>query len=291
MAIGSDPSFQADAVIWNIRLPRILLGTVVGASLAVTGGVLQGLYRNPLADPHLLGIGPGAAIGGAIGSLAGGVQGAIAGGTVAGVLTALLTRRLTLRQSLEPSRMILTGVALGTALTAWVGFVVFSADATKVPPIQFWLLGSLTGSTWRALGTATVIAVFGVLGLMTASRILDLFALGESEARHLGVDVDLVTSVLLMGVGAVVGATVGAVGVVVFVGLLVPHVVRRFTGPAHLPLLTGSALGGAAMLVVADLIARTVADPVDIPVGLVSAAVGGPFFLWLINRSANGTAS
>jgi iron complex transport system permease protein len=205
---------------------------------------------------------------------------------VAGVLTSLIVRRLGATAALESSRFILTGVALGTALTAWVGFVVFASDATVVPPIRFWLLGSLTGSTWRALGTATVIIGLGIAGLLAAARTLDLFALGESEARHLGVDVDLVTAVILMSVGGVVGATVGAGGVVVFVGLLVPHLDRRFTGPAHLPLLTASALGGALMMVLSDLASRTVANPVDIPVGLVTAAVGGPFFLWLIRRPA-----
>lgn len=286
--IGAEPSFRAEAVLWDIRLPRILLGLLVGAALAVTGAVLQGLYRNQLADPHLLGIGPGAALGGALGSISGGVQGAIAGATAAAIATALITRRLGATRSLDPSRFILTGVALGAALTAWVGFIVFASDSTKVPPIQFWLLGSLTGSTWRALVTVAVIVGVGLSGLFFASRILDLFALGESEARHLGVDVDLATATIVMAVGAIVGATVGAVGVVVFVGLLVPHIVRRFTGPAHRPLLVSSALGGGLFVVLADLLARTLADPVDIPVGLLTAAVGGPFFLWLIRKPPRG---
>ncbi len=281
----AEPEFTIDAVVWNIRMPRVLMGGVVGAGLAVTGAVLQGMYRNPLADPQLLAIGPGAALGGVLGSLAGQTQGAIAGGIAAGVLAGLLVRRLGRAASLEPSRFILIGVALGAAVSAWVGFVVFSGDSTRVPPIEFWLLGSLTGSTWRALGTAAVVIALGGAWLYAAARPLDLMALGEAEARHLGVDVELLTAALMLAVGAVVGASVGAVGVIGFVGLLVPHVVRRLTGPAHRPLLVASAFGGALLVVTADLLARTVASPIEIPVGLVTAAVGGPFFIWLIRRA------
>ncbi len=163
--------------------------------------------------------------------------------------------------------------------------MVFGADRAKVPPIEFWLLGSLTGSTWRALGTAAVLAGLGGFGLWTGARVLDLMALGESEARHLGVDVDFATTVLLMGVGLVTGTAVGAVGVVGFVGLLVPHVVRRLTGPAHRPLMAGSMLAGGLFVVLTDLAARTVYVPIEIPVGLVTAVFGGPFFLWLIRKA------
>lgn len=285
LTLGAEPAVQAEAVVWSIRLPRALMGVVTGGALALTGVVLQGVFRNPMADPQLLGIGPGASIGGVIGSVAGATQGAIAGGAVAGLLTALVVRRLGARRAEQPSRFILTGVALSAALSAWVGFVVFGADRAKVPPIEFWLLGSLTGSTWRALGTATVVAGLGALGLWSGARTLDLLTLGESEARHLGVDVDFATTVLLMGVGIVAGAAVGAVGVVGFVGLLVPHVVRRLTGPAHRPLMAGSVLAGGLFVVLADLAARTVFVPVEIPVGLLTAVVGGPFFLWLIRKA------
>ena len=286
---GDDPTFQADAVVWNIRLPRLLLGLTVGAALAVAGAALQGVFRNPMADPHLLGIGPGAALGAVIGSLAGATRGAIGAGVAAGVLTALLVRRLGRAPAMEPSRFILAGVALGAALTAWVGFVVFSADSLEVPPIEFWLLGSLVGSTWRILGTTAAIVALTLAGLLAAARTLDVLSLGEAEARHLGVDVDLATTVIVMTVGAVTGATVGAVGVVVFVGLLVPHLVRRLSGPAHRHLMILSALGGAVFVAASDLAARTIAEPADIPVGLVTAVVGGPFFIWLIQRRREAT--
>ncbi len=280
----AEPSDRATAVVWGIRMPRLLLGMAVGAALAAAGAVLQGMLRNDLADPHLLGIGPGAAIGAAIGAGAGGVQGAISGGVAAGVLTAFVVRRLRRRASIDQTRLILSGVALGAALSAWVGFIVFGSDRSVVPPIEFWLLGSLTGSTWRGLGTTVVFLIFGLGALLVMSRTLDLMALGDQEAWHLGVDVELVTTVLLIIIGVVTGATVGAVGVVVFVGLLVPYLMRRLVGPRHRHLLVGAMLGGAAFLAASDLLARLAIEPIEIPVGLVTAAFGGPLFLWLVSR-------
>ncbi len=279
-----ESSSRAEAVVWGIRMPRVLLGFLVGATLGLVGAVLQGLLRNDLADPQLLGIGPGAAIGAAIGAVTGGVRGAIAGGVVAGVVTSFALRRLVHRFSIDPTRIILSGVALGAMLSAFVGFVVFGADRSVVPPIEFWLLGSLSGATWRALGTAAVFLVITTIGLLAGVRNLDLLALGESEARHLGVDTDLVTTVTLIGCGAAVGATVGVAGVVAFVGLLVPFVMRPIVGPRHRHLLAASMIGGGVFVVLADLLARMVLSPVEIPVGLVTAVVGGPVFLWLLSR-------
>jgi iron complex transport system permease protein len=285
-----EASVHSEAVVWGIRMPRVLLGFLVGATLGLVGAVLQGLLRNDLADPQLLGIGPGAAIGAAIGAAAGGVRGAIAGGVLAGIATSFALRRLTRRSSIDPTRIILSGVALGAMLSAFVGFVVFGADRSVVPPIEFWLLGSLSGATWRAFGTAAVFLVITILALLTAARNLDLFALGESEARHLGVDTNLVTTVVLIGCGAAVGVTVGVAGVVAFVGLLVPFLMRPIVGPSHRHLLVASMLGGGIFVVLADLLARTVLSPVEIPVGLITALVGGPVFLWLLSRKANSDA-
>lgn len=285
VAGGLEPSTQATAVVWAIRLPRVLMGIEVGAMLAMAGIVLQGVFRNPLADPQILGIGPGASLGAVIGSVAGAAQGAIAGGAIAGLLTALVVHRLGRGRGNQPNRFILTGVAFSAALTAWVGFIVFGADRTKVPPIEFWLLGSLSGSTWRTVATTLAVGGLGILGLATAARTLDLLSLGETEARHLGVDVDFVTTILLMGVGIVAGAAAGAVGVVGFVGLLVPHVVRWFTGPSHRPLMIAGLLAGALFVVLADLAARTAISPIELPVGLVTAVIGGPFFVWLVSRA------
>lgn len=274
----------SESVVWGIRVPRVLLGFLVGATLGLVGAVLQGLLRNDLADPQLLGIGPGAAIGAAIGAVGGGVRGAIVGGVVAGIATSFALRRLVRRNSIDPTRIILSGVALGAMLSAFVGFVVFGADRSVVPPIEFWLLGSLSGATWRAFGTAAVFLVVTIIGLLTIARNLDLFALGESEARHLGVDTDFVMTIALIGCGAAVGVTVGVAGVVAFVGLLIPFLMRPIVGPKHRHLLVASMLGGGVFVVLADLVARTVLSPVEVPVGLVTAVVGGPVFLWLLSR-------
>jgi iron complex transport system permease protein len=284
ISVFSEPSARAEAVVWGLRMPRMLLAFTVGAALALTGGVLQGLLRNNLSDPQLLGIGPGAALGAAIGSSAGGVQGAIAGGVAAGVVTAFAIRRLARGASIDPTRIILSGVALGAALSAWVGFIVFAADRAAVPPIEFWLLGSLAGSTWRTFGTVLVFVAIAVIVLLASARILDIFLLGEADARHLGIDVDLVRTIILISVGAAVGATVGAAGVIAFVGLLVPFIVVRVTGPLHRYLLVASLAGGALFVAAADLLARLAIQPIEIPVGLVTAAVGGPVFLWLLTR-------
>ncbi len=284
----AEPSQQAVAVVWGIRMPRLLLAFAVGGALGLAGGVLQGLLRNELADPHLLGIGPGAAIGAALGSAAAGVQGAVAGGVAAGVLTAFAVRRLARRATLDPTRIVLAGVALGAALSAWVGFVVFAADRATVPPIEFWLLGSLTGSTWRAMGTAMGFFLISAAAMLGSWRLLDVMSLGEADARHLGIDVDLVRTVLLIACGAAVGATVGAVGVVAFVGLLVPFVMRRLSGPSHRFLLPAAAGGGALFVGASDLVARLALEPIEIPVGLVTAALGGPLFLWLLTRRRDG---
>ncbi len=274
----------ADGVVWGIRMPRALLAGLVGAFLGIAGVSLQGLYRNPLADPHLLAIGPGAAIGAALGSLGAGTRGAVAGGAAMGVVAALLSRRVARRQADDPGRLILVGVALGAVLTAWAGFVVTGADRTRVPPMEFWLLGSLGSATWVSVQALAVIGGAAIVVLLGASRTLDLLALGETEATHLGVDVDLSGSIISIAVGMMTGAAVGAGGVIGFVGLLIPTLIRPVAPSSHRPRIGAAALLGAAFLIGADTFARTVFVPIEIPVGLVTTAVGGPVFLWLLGR-------
>lgn len=274
----------ADGVIWGIRLPRTLLAALIGAWLAAAGVGLQGLHRNPLADPHLLAIGPGAAIGAALGSLAGGTRGAIAGGAAFGVLAALTSRRVARRQSADPGRFVLVGVALGAVFTAWAGFVVTGSDRMRVPPMEFWLLGNLGSATWTSVQAVALIGGLALWLVIGWSRNLDLLALGEANARHLGVDVDLVGSVLSIAIGVMTGATVGAGGVIGFVGVLVPTLVRSVAGRDHRSLLIASALAGSVLLVAVDTVARTVLNPIEVPVGLLTTALGGPVFLWLLAR-------
>ena len=285
--LGAEPSAQAEAVLSGIRLPRIALGTIGGACLGVAGAGLQGVLRNPLADPQLLAVGPGASLGAVAFMLALGATApaALAGATVGAVVVTRILRRFTSSVEGAVDRLVLAGVALGLVLSAWVGFLVFAADRAAVPPVDFWLLGSVAGATWRTAVNVALVGVFGFVLIAGAARSLDVLALGESEARHVGVDVDLVVQVVLLGCALTVGAAVGAAGVVGFVGLVVPHVMRRWLGPSHRPLLAASALGGALLVTVSDLAARTVAAPIEIPVGLITTAVGGPFFLWLLMRT------
>lgn len=281
----AQPGPGVDAVVGTLRLPRVLLAITVGGGLAAAGAALQGTFRNSLADPHLLGIGPGAAIGAVIGSVTGGAVAAVVAGAAAGAVVALLLRFLAERTSGDPARFILVGVALGAALTAWVGFIVFASDRSTVPPVEFWILGSLSTATWRVLWATLVLVGVGCVGLYLASRKLDLLTLGEREAGHLGVNVAATVSIVLIAVGTITGATVGAVGVIGFVGLVVPNALRPIVGPAHKRLLLVSALGGAGMLLGADLVARTMLSPTEVSVGLLTALVGGPFLLVLLSRA------
>lgn len=281
--IASDAP-PADGVVWGIRVPRALLAGLVGAFLGISGVALQGLYRNPLADPHLLAIGPGAAIGAAIGSLGAGTRGAVAGGAAMGVISALLSRRVARKQADDAGRLVLVGVALGAVLTAWAGFIVTGSDRTRVPPMEFWLLGNLGSATWVSVQALAVIGGAAIVVLVGASRTLDLLALGETEATHLGVDVDLSGAIISIAIGMMTGAAVGAGGVIGFVGLLVPTVIRPVAPNTHRSRIGAAGLLGAAFLIGADTFARTIFVPIEIPVGLVTTAIGGPVFLWLLGR-------
>jgi iron complex transport system permease protein len=216
------------------------------------------------------------------------VQAAVAGGVFTGVLTAFAVRRLARGRTADPNRLILAGVALGATLSAWVGFVVFGSDRAEVPPIEFWLLGSLSGATWRGVGTAAVFLLIGTLALFGVARTLDVLVLGHREASHLGVDVALFTTICLIIFGVVVGATVGVAGVIVFVGLLIPHLIRPMTGPFHRHVMLGCLLAGAVFVTSADLVSRLVIEPIELPVGLVTSVFGGPVFLWIVSRRRSG---
>lgn len=278
---------QAESVLWAIRLPRVLAGILVGAVLGVAGAALQGVYRNPLADPYLLGISSAAGLGAILG-IALTPAGAypimvMAGGALVGAGYALLTRRIS-AATIDPARFILVGVALGLALVAWIGVIVFRWDSPRLPTFTYWIFGSFSGVTWRTLGAATPF-VLAALGMLTYfARSLDVLALGDREARHLGISVERIVAFTLAAVGVAVGAAVGLAGVIGFVGLLVPYVLRRSMGPGHGRLLAASAIGGAAVMVATDVVARTLASPAEIPVGIVTAAIGGPFLVWFLLR-------
>lgn len=287
---GSNVGVTEDAVLWAIRLPRVLLAVAVGAGLAVAGAALQGIFRNPLADPQLIGISSGAAAGSAIGVLAlesaigglAGPLGAFAGGLAAGIAVYGLARH---RGRTEVVTLVLAGIAVAAVGGALAGFLSVIADDPRLGSPLFYSLGGLGVATWRLVWLTLPFVAAGVFLLPRYARRLDLILLGEREAAHLGVEVERLRRHVLVLVTITVGATVAAAGVIGFVGLLVPHAVRLVAGPGHRLLLPASALGGAVLVVAADTVARTIALPLEVPVGLLTALVGGPLFLWLLRRT------
>ena len=293
--IAAPAPAQDDAILWSIRLPRVLLGALVGGGLAVSGATLQGLFRNPLADPGVIGVASGASVG-AVAAIVLGFSGAFYGSLqlcafACGVATALLVYALARFEGrTETVTLILTGIAITAIAGAAIGFMIARANDQQLRDVVFWSLGSLGGSTWPlVVATAPFVLVGSAVSLRFA-RDLDLLALGEREARHLGVDTERTRIVLIAALALAVGASVAAAGVVAFVGLVVPHVIRLLAGPGHAALLPASFLAGAALLVLADLAARTLVVPSELPLGVVTSLIGGPFFLWLIwhTRRARG---
>jgi iron complex transport system permease protein len=281
---------QGEAALWQVRFPRIALAILVGAALATAGALMQGVFGNPLAEPAIIGVSPGAAVGASLAI----VTGASALGqwtvAVAAFLAALATTFLVYalarsRGRTEAVTLILTGVAVTAIASAVVAFNTFIASPTAREQIVFWQLGSLNGARWQAVAVVAPFVALGILASLRMARRLDLLALGDRSARHLGVNVEHLRVGAIVTIALLVGAGVAFAGVIAFVGLVVPHVVRLVAGPGHRLLLPASALGGALLLVGADLVARTAIPFADLPLGMLTSIVGGPFFLWLMRRS------
>ncbi|MFJ2495435.1 FecCD family ABC transporter permease [Streptomyces sp. NPDC087539] len=279
-----------ESVLWNVRLPRVVLALLVGASLGCAGALMQGVFGNPLAEPGVIGISSGAAVG-AVASIALGLN-FLGNWTVtvcafaAGLATVLLVYALSRSGGrTEVVTLILTGIAVNAFAGALIGLFIFFADNAQISQITFWQLGSLAQATWPKVLAVLPCAVLGLLVAPFHARKLDLLALGERPARHLGVDVERLRIVLVLVVALLTAAAVAVAGIISFVGLLVPHLLRMANGPGHRFLIPASALGGALVLVVGDLAARTVADPAELPLGVLTALFGSPFFFWLLRRT------
>ncbi|TVR67152.1 MAG: iron ABC transporter permease [Gemmatimonadales bacterium] len=286
---------EGEDILRIIRIPRVLLAAAVGASLALGGAVLQGVFRNPLADPGLIGVSAGASLGAALWIILGSALAlqfpwlALWGPSLAAFLCALGATALVWRLALRGGRvstatLLLAGVALNSLVGASLGFLLFLADDQQLRSLTFWTLGGLGGATWSSLSVSAPLIAAGLVPLLFLARPLNTLILGEGEAYHLGVHVERVKKIGIVGVALAVGAAVAAAGGIGFLGLVVPHLFRLAAGPDHRYLLPGSALGGALLLVLADLFSRTVAAPAELPVGVVTALLGGPFFLWLLVR-------
>ena len=275
-------------IVLDLRLPRALLGVLVGGSLGLAGASLQSLVRNPLADPFLLGLSGGAGLGAVLAiALHVGGPWAIPLAAFAGALVALgLVFRLGLvgGAELDPRILLLGGVAVGAFCGAVMTAIVSLAEASELRNAYLWLWGGLSGASWDALRVVALCLPIPVVVLLAAARPLDLLALGEEPARHLGADVRAVKRRVYLAASFLTAVSVAVAGVIGFVGLIVPHLGRALVGGLHLRLLPASFLAGGALLVLADTLARTVVAPRELPVGIVTALVGVPLFALLLRR-------
>ncbi|MFE6530209.1 FecCD family ABC transporter permease [Streptomyces rochei] len=287
---GTELDRVAESVLWNVRFPRIVLALLVGASLGCAGALMQGVFGNPLAEPGVIGVSSGAAVG-AVAAIAFGLNFL---GTwtvsvfafVSGLITVLVVYAMSRSGGrTEVVTLILTGIAVNAFAGALIGLFLFFADTAAVNQITFWQLGSLAQATWPKVLAVLPCAALGLGVAPLYARRLDLLALGERPARHLGVDVERLRIVLVLVIALLTAAAVSVAGVIGFVGLVVPHLLRMAAGPGHRFLIPGSALLGALVLLAADLAARTVAEPAELPLGVLTALLGSPFFFWLLRRT------
>ncbi|GAB3625669.1 hemin ABC transporter permease [Pandoraea terrae] len=295
---GNDPaSRQAYDVMVQIRLPRVVLGMLVGAGFGAAGSALQSLFRNPLADPGLIGVASGAALGAAGVIVLGAalLPAALAASlgvwvlpaaAFAGALavTALVYRLASGRGRLALPLLLLAGIAINAAAGALIGLLTYVANDTQLRTLTFWTLGSLGGAQWPMLAVIVWPVVLGVGVLGGYTRSLNTLLLGEAEAMHLGVAVQAVKRHVMIACALCVGALVASTGMIGFIGLVAPHVVRLVTGPNPRVVLPAAALFGAVLTVGADLVARTLVAPAELPLGILTALLGAPFFLMLLWR-------
>jgi iron complex transport system permease protein len=283
------------AILFRVRLPRVLMAVIVGAALAASGTVLQALLRNPLAEPHLLGVSGGAAFGGVVALVAGGATGIVPAilvpiGSFAGAMASmLLVYRLgTVHGRLQPYTFLLAGVVCNAFTGALIMAVNALADVFQAQGVLFWLMGSLSAQSYWLVGASALYLAVGVLWLMRHTRAFNVLSLGEEGATHLGVPVGRVRRTAFVVSSLLVGAAVSISGMIGFVGLIVPHVARLLLGADYRLLLPASALLGGAFLLLADTVARSAFDS-EIPVGVVTALCGGPFFIYLLRREGGRT--
>ncbi|MEO0362137.1 MAG: iron ABC transporter permease [Pseudomonadota bacterium] len=297
-ALFGDEAEPAATILREIRAPRVLLAVLVGGSLAISGAALQGLLRNPLADPGLIGVTAGATVG-AVGAIVLGdlligelpdearryvlPAAAFAGSSAATAFVFFAARGA---GALSVSVLILAGVAVTAIAGAFVGVMIYVSDDQQLRDLTFWTLGSLGGASWSAVGAAAVCAAPAWIFIASQARALDLFQLGERAAFHSGVPTDRVKRRTALAVALSVGAATAFAGPIGFIGLVAPHIARILAGPRHSMTLPFAALVGAALLLAADLFVRLIAPPEEPPIGVATALIGGPFFLWLVARRA-----
>jgi iron complex transport system permease protein len=295
LPVAEDDLQQAELILGQIRVPRTLLGLAVGAVLALSGVAMQGLFRNPLADPGLVGVSSGAALGAAIAIVAGASLGglpeafapylvsicAFAGGLIVTGIVYRLGRR---DGQTSVGIMLLAGVAMTALAGSIIGLFTYLADDATLRTLTFWNLGTLNGASYARLWPLVLVCALVICWLPPRAKALNALLLGESEARHLGIEVERLKRELILCIALGVGAAVAAAGLIGFVGLIVPHLVRLVAGPDHRVVLPASALAGASLLLIADVVARLILAPAELPIGIVTAFLGAPFFLFMLVR-------
>lgn len=286
---GGDASVSHKTIILNIRLPRILLGGLVGASLAIAGAAMQGLFRNPMASPYVLGISSGAAFGASLSIVLGFsiVTGQFASPVMAFVfafMTLFLVYSIAKTDGRVPvDTLLLAGIAIAAFFTALVSFTKYLAGE-KLSAIVFWMMGGLWDARWSFFAFALPMVVAGTAMILIFSRDLNVMMIGEDHAVNLGVNVPLVRNTILVASSLVTAAAVSVSGIIGFVGLIVPHIMRLFVGPDNRILLPASCLVGAIFMIWTDRVAGTIVSPEELPVGIITALLGAPFFLYLLKR-------
>ena len=282
------------SIIETIRLPRTVLAMLVGAALAVSGAALQGLFRNPLADPGLIGVSGGASLAAVTVIVLGdtalsglsdvlGVYTLPLAAFIGALITTLIVARIaTSRFGTSMTTLLLAGLAIGIVAGAGTGVLTFIADDAQMRSLIFWSMGSMGGATWDRVFAAGILVLAAMSLMPFAIKALNALLLGESEARHLGIDVEKTKRWVIVMSALAVGASVAVAGMIGFVGLIVPHIVRLVLGPDHRYLLPACALFGALFLLIADMISRTIIAPAELPIGLITTIIGGPLFIGLI---------
>lgn len=290
-------SLRDTTIVWDIRMPRVLTGVLVGAALAVSGAVMQGLFRNPLADPGLVGVSAGAGFGAVVAIVLGGAAplwfqatlgyymvplAAFFGGWLTTILLYIVATR---NGRTSVATMLLAGIALGALTGAMTGILTYYATDDELRDLTFWGLGSVAGANWSKFWSSAPLIALCLIVAPFMARSLNALALGEAAAAHMGIHVQKMKNIAILTVAGSVGAAVAVTGGIGFVGIVVPHLLRLVQGPDHRRLLVNCALLGAVMLLLADAISRTVIAPAEMPIGIITAIIGGPFFLWILIRN------
>ena len=311
-ASGDDPLWAGAQVFWHIRAPRLAMGLLAGAALGLSGALVQGLFRNPLADPGLIGVNAGAALGAAsfivllpllgattVGFQLGmwGVAGAMLSAFALSLLTTALVWRMARQQGpvgqvgpVDVTRLLLVGVAVNALAGSGLGLLSHIATDNQLRALSFWMLGSLAPSHWLAVACVLPAVALSVLLSATLPASLNTLSLGEAQARLSGVDVQRLQRRCVALAALSVGSVTAVIGMVGFIGLLAPHAVRLLTGPDHRAVLPGSALLGASLVLLADTVARTAFSPVELPLGVLTGLIGAPSFLWLLRQRSHSAA-